>query len=176
MDSGVWAEFEHAGFAEAALKALRQAGYSKLEGYSPYPCAALERYGAASASPIPWFVFIAGLIGAVTAYAILYFTQVVDYPLNVGGRTQHAAISYLPLVFETTVLFGAVAAFLAFLGLSGMPKPLQSVMLCPGAERVLQDRFAVAVSEDDGAFDEARIVEVLRGCGPIRICRFGGQP
>ncbi len=176
MDSGVWAEFEHARFAEDALEALRHAGYRRLEAYSPYPHGPFQPLTDASPSPIPWFVFVAALIGAATAYAILYFSQVVDYPLNIGGRPQHAAISYLPLVFETMVLFGAVTAFLSFLRLGGMPKPLQNVMRCQGAERLLQDRFAVAVSEEDSIFDEARVVEVLRDCGPVRICRFGGQP
>src|SRR5947209_15157580 len=92
-------------------------------------------------------------IGRAAAYLILWSTNAHDYPLAVGGRPLNSLPAHIPIMFETTVLFGASAAFFAILFLSGMPRLHHPIMEVEGYERVMVDRFWITIDARDAAFD-----------------------
>src|SRR6478609_2812292 len=95
-------EFETAEACAHAVTALREKGERLLDVYMPYPAKNVEAAIAWPRSPLPRFVLLGGLAGAGIAYLILWWTQVVDFPLNVGGRPTHAVPAFVPITFETT--------------------------------------------------------------------------
>ena len=58
-----------------------------------------------------------GIVGAIGAYFLQWYSAVVDYPINAGGRPLHSWPSFIPATFELAVLGAALAAFFGFLAL-----------------------------------------------------------
>ena len=72
-------------------------------------------------------VLMGGVTGMLAGYGLEYWSQVIAYPLNIGGRPYHSWVSFIPPAFETTILFGAFAAVFGMLALNGLPQPYHPV-------------------------------------------------
>jgi hypothetical protein len=173
MTAGLLAELTTADAMVDTLRALRERGYTMLDAWSPYPVREAEDAIALPRSPVPLIVFCAALTGAVLGYLIQWWTAAVSYPLDVGGRPAHAAPAFVPITFETTILFGGLAAFLSALALARLPRlhhPLDEV---PGFERASIDRFFVGVDARDPHFSTDLTREHLAALAPLRVVAVG---
>jgi len=110
-----------------------------------------------SISPL---VFAGGLGGAVVAFIIQWYANVIVYPLNIGGRPHNSWPAFIPITFETTILGAALAAAVAFLILNSLPQFHHPLFNSARFERASQDRFFICVEKRDGKYDEA--YELLR--------------
>lgn len=122
MSACLLARFEGPSALVAAAKALHARGNRSMEAFTPYPVPGLGEALALPRSRLPVVVLAMAMIGIAVGYAVLWWTNAVDYPLNVGGRPSHAWPAFVPITFETMVLFGGVTAFLAFFAMSGLPR------------------------------------------------------
>ena len=147
-----WIEVAAPNPAVAVARTLRAAGVERLDAYTPFGVPELE---AALDLPrprlLPTLVLGAGLSGLAVAFVVLWWTAAVDYLLDVGGRPLVSLPTYIPIMFETGILFAAGAAFFACLFLSGLPTLTQPVTVA-GFERTSSDRFWVGVDARDPAF------------------------
>ena len=50
----------------------------------------------------------AGLLGGGAAYLLQWWINVIDYPLDIGGRPYHSALAFVPITFEMTCCCGRV--------------------------------------------------------------------
>lgn len=173
MREGLLAEFESEARCAAAIRLLCREGYRELDAFMPYPCKEIERALPVRRSPVPSIAFVAALAGAGGAYFVQWWTQAWDYPLNVGSRPAHSIPAYVPIVFETLVLFGAFAAFFGMLYLCRLPRLWQPVFEVDGFERASIDRFFVGVASEDPSFDRARLQELFEGRGALRVAWVG---
>ena len=57
---------------------------------------------------VPKLVLAGGIVGRPAGYGLQYWTSVIDYPLNVGGRPFHSWPAFIVPTFETTILFAAL--------------------------------------------------------------------
>ncbi|HVU05924.1 MAG TPA: DUF3341 domain-containing protein [Polyangiaceae bacterium] len=160
-------EFGSVADCERGIVAFRDLGARNLEAYLPFRSPRIEAALAGKRSPLPLWTLLSGIVGALAAYGILYFTQNVDYPLDVGGRPTHAVAAYVPITFETTMLFASVAAFAGALVLCGLPRLHHPIFTVPGFERASVDRFFVTF-EHDGTEHGEPIVAVATECGALR--------
>src|SRR5580692_2887232 len=64
-------------------------------------------------------------------------------------------VAVIPITFETTVLFSALAGFFATLALCGLPRLWHPLAEVPGSERVTIDRFWLGVDSSDPLFASA---------------------
>jgi hypothetical protein len=162
---GLLAEFETAEALQRAATALLIRGYRHVRIYSPYP---LKEVSGLFASPvgrlktfaISPLVFAGGLGGVVAAFFIQWYANVVDYPMNIGGRPLNSWPSFIPITFETTILGAALAGAVGFLILNSLPQFHHPLFNSARFERVTQDRFFICVEKRDSKYDGAS--ELLR--------------
>jgi hypothetical protein len=158
MNESLVAEFESADALVAGAVRLCAMGYSHIEAYSPFPIAELESPIGVRRTRLPWVVLAGGLTGAAGAYAILWWTNAFDYPINVGGRPLQSLPAWIPIIFESMVLAAGSVAFLTALVFSGLPRLHHPIFELEGFERTTLDRFWLVVQT---TFDE-RELKLLR--------------
>jgi hypothetical protein len=173
MRGGLLAEFGTPDAALSAVHALREQGYRRIDLFTPFPLEGAEEALELRRSSIPIIVLVAGIVGCATAYVIQWWCNAVDYRLNVGGFPAHSGPAYIPVTFETTVLFACLAAFFGLFYFCGLPRLWDPLFEVPGFERASIDRFFLALDSDDELFDRERSVEHLGAFGPLRVEPFG---
>jgi hypothetical protein len=171
--AGLLAEFSTPEAMVAAARELVAAGLERMEAYTPYPVPAVESVLCLGRSPVARQAFIAGLTGAVFAYALQYYLMAVDYPVLVGGMPPHSGPAFIPITFETTVLFAGVTSFISVFVLSGLPRLWHPVFDVPAFLSASIDGFWLEIDPSDRRFDEGRCTTVLTRCGATRIIRPG---
>jgi hypothetical protein len=159
------AEFSTPGDVVSAARRVHEAGYRKVDAYSPYPIEELSEALGFHHSPLPKIVLAGGIVGAVAGYGLQYWVSVIDYPLNIGGRPLHSWPSFIPVTFETTILFAALGAVLGMLALNGLPEPYHPVFNVPTFALASRDRFFLCVEATDPRYDHDETWRLLVGLG-----------
>jgi hypothetical protein len=166
---GLMAEFDTATGIVKASRAVYAAGYRKLDAYTPYPMEevldALHLHG----THVPKIVLGGGIFGLLAGFGLQYYTAVVSYPVNIGGRPIAAWPAWVVPSFETTVLFAALAAVLGTLALCGFPQPYHPVFNVPAFVHASRDRFFLCIEARDPKFERDATRELLRGLGPVSV-------
>ena len=167
---GILAEFRDPGAIVAAAHRAYEAGYRKMDAYTPYPIEELaEALGWRTRGRLPRIVLAGGLAGAAAGYGFQYWVSVIAYPMNVGGRPLHSWPSFIPVTFETAVLFAAVSAVLGMLALNGLPRPHHPVFNAPHFALASTDRFFLCIEADDPRFDPVSTRGFLESLKPEEV-------
>ncbi|WP_052343987.1 DUF3341 domain-containing protein [Kallotenue papyrolyticum] len=163
---GLMAEFDRPEDLVEAARRAREAGYTRMDAYTPFPVHGLDEALGLRRTRLPLVVLIGGIVGAISGYALQYWTSVIDYPLNIGGRPYHSWPAFIPVTFETTVLFAAFAAVLGMLALNGLPMPYHPVFNAPRFELASRSHFFLCIEAKDPRFDEQRTRQFLESLQP----------
>jgi hypothetical protein len=163
---GLMAEFLTAQDILTATRRAWQAGYRRMDAYSPYPVEGLAGELGLAHSRIPSVVFIAGVVGAGIGFFMQYWSMAVDYPLNVGGRPHNSWPAFVQIAFEVLVLIASLGAILSMLFLCRLPQPHHPVFNVPRFDRASQDRFFLCIESADPQFDLSRTAEFLASLKP----------
>jgi hypothetical protein len=150
---GLLAEFDSADALLAAAQRVREAGFTKTDAFSPFPIHGLAEAIGFREHLVPKFVLAGGIAGALTGYGLEYWSSVIEYPMNIGGRPFHAWVSFIPPAFETTILFAAFTAAIAMIALNGLPQPYHPVFNAPRFSLASQDKFFLVIEAADPRFD-----------------------
>lgn len=166
---GVMAEFREPEQLLAAARAAYSAGYRKMDAYSPYAVEGVAEAIGFHKTRVPLVVLLGGLVGALVAYGMQWYSAVIDDPLNVGGRPLHSWPAFVPITFELTVLFAAVAGVLGMLAMNGLPKPYHPVFNAPGFKLASQTRFFLCIEAEDHVFQPEEVRQFLLSLGPEKV-------
>ncbi|HSB14015.1 MAG TPA: DUF3341 domain-containing protein [Bryobacteraceae bacterium] len=150
---GVIAQFESPGDLLAAAQRAYAEGYRKMDAYTPMPIHGLAEAIGFRRNYLPLLVLIGGLFGCGAAYLMLWSIETIIYPLNVGGKPFNSWPAFIPITFETTVLFAALAAVFGMLALNGLPMPYHPVFNVPSFALASNDRFFLCIEAKDPKFD-----------------------
>jgi hypothetical protein len=164
---GIMAEFHAPADVVAAARAVREAGYRKVDAYSPYPIEELAEALHFHHSRLPLLVLLGGIAGLIGGYALQYWASVIEYPMNIGGRPFHSWPAFIVPSFETTILFAALTAVLGMLALNGLPEPYHPVFNVPSFALATRDRFFLAIEAADPKFDETETRRFLEGLSGV---------
>ena len=142
---GIMAEFDSVHTLLDAANRTREAGYQKIDAYSPFPIEGLAEAIGFHHDEVPLVVLIGGIIGGLTGYLMQYWISVVNYPVNVGGKPYHSWPSFIIVTFEMTILFAGISAVFGMLALNGLPMPYHPVFNSPRFAFASKDRFFLIV-------------------------------
>jgi hypothetical protein len=80
----------------------------------------------------------------------------------------HSWPSFIPITFELTVLFAAVAAVFGMLLMNGLPKPYHPVFNVPAFKLASQTRFFLCLQASDPQFGD-KTKHFLTSLNPIAV-------
>jgi hypothetical protein len=166
---GMMAEFDTPTALIEAARRTYQAGYRKIDAYSPFPIEGLAEEIGFHHDEVPLVVLIGGIIGGVSGYFLEWWCSVIGYPINVGGRPYHSWPAFIPITFEMTVLFGGIFALFGMLALNGLPMPYHPVFNVPRFSSASKDRFFLIVFSSDQKYNPAATRNFLEGLRPRSI-------
>lgn len=149
-----------------AIHALRPAYGERLEAYTPYPVHGIEKALGLPKSHVGKIVLALGLSGLVIALGFQSWVFTTDYQIQFGGKPYFSWASFVPIVFEVTVLLscivGAVFGMLALV--NKLPHYSHPILASRSMPKITRDRFALAVSVST-AEEAAAALDALRGAG-----------
>jgi hypothetical protein len=167
---GVMAEFATADELVAAAHAVREAGYKKVDAYTPYPMESVIEALELPRSKMPLIVLAGGIIGGFTGFFLQYTTQVFIYPWNIGGRPYNSWPAFIVPTFECTILFAALSAVVGMILVNGLPQPYHPVFNVPNfAARASTDRFFLVIEATDPRFDRDQARRFFSGLNPSEV-------
>src|SRR5947207_13556137 len=159
---GVMAQFENPRDLVGAARGRYGAGYRRINGYSPFPSEELSEAIGFRRTLLPLIVLVGGIIGALAGFFMQYWMEVIDYPINVGGKPFNSWPAFIPITFECTVLAAAFAAVLGMLALNKLPQPYHPVFNAPNFALATRDSFFLVIESEDPKFDHDDAVRFLR--------------
>jgi hypothetical protein len=114
---------------------------------------------------LPWLVMGAGVTGAATGLGLQWWANAVNYQFVISGKPLWSIPANIPVTFELTVLFSAVAAFLCMFVLNGLPCFHHPVFSSRRFRRATVDRFFISIDAADPRFDREKTAEFMRSLG-----------
>jgi hypothetical protein len=166
---GLLAEFDEPNALVRAVRLTREAGYRRLDAFTPYPIEELSEAMDLHHNRLPLIVLLGGITGGVGGYLLQYWTSVIDYPLNVGGKPLHSWPAFIPATFECTVLGAALAVVLGMLVLNGLPMPYHPLFNVPRFALSSRDRFFLCIEATDPMFDREETRRFLERLVPRQV-------
>ena len=166
---GMMAEFDTPAALVEAAKRTYQAGYKKIDTYTPFPIEGLVEEIDFHRDEVPLVVLIGGIVGGLTGYLMQYWMSAVAYPLNIGGKPYHSWPAFIVITFEMTILFAGISAVFGMLALNGLPMPYHPVFNVPRFTRASRDRFFLVVFSSDFNYDPAATRQFLESLDPRSV-------
>lgn len=148
-----------------AAKKVRESGFTKFDAITPYPVHGMEEACGIKRSPIPYVTFVAGITGLLAALGLVYYTSVIDWPVNIGGKPMFSLPAFIPIMFELTVLFAALASVVAMFVLCKMPK-IDPPVIDPD---LTSHKFAIFIPENDTGYNQERVEKLLKDLGASEV-------
>src|SRR5438876_4393760 len=166
---GVMAEFDNPTDLVAAAQRTYESGYRRINGYSPYPIEELSEAIGFTRTSLPLIVLLGGVLGGLGGFFMQYWMEVINYPLNVGGKPFNSWLAFIPITFECTVLCAAFAAVLGMLALNKLPQPYHPVFNAPNFALATRDRFFLVIEASDRKYNHDEVFGLLKSLEPLDV-------
>src|SRR3984893_13341186 len=159
---GVMAQFDNPSALVAAARETYAAGYRRINGYSPFPIEELSEAIGFRRTILPVIVLLGGILGGLGGFFMQYWMEVIDYPLNVGGKPFNSWPAFIPITFESTVLLAAFSAVFGMLALNKLPQPYHPVFNAPNFALATRDSFFQEIEASDRKFEHDQVMSFMR--------------
>jgi hypothetical protein len=163
---GLMAEFDKPSDILEAARRTYEEGYRRIDAYSPFPVPGLSEEIGFHHDRMPLVVLGGGLIGLATGFMLQWYTAVIDYPLNIGGRPLLSLPAFVPITYEMTILIAGLSAAFGMLILNGLPLPYHPVFNVPRFALASKDRFFLCIEAKDPKFDSVKTAQFLQDLHP----------
>lgn len=133
--------------------------YRKFDVHTPYPVHGMDDAMGLGESPIGWATLFIGTTCMLLMCFFIGWTVLADYPNVWAGKPAFNLPAYIPILFETTILTGAVSTVLIlFFVVSGFPRNNHPLHDTPYMQRTSDDKFGLCIEAEDANFnlEEAR--------------------
>ncbi|HEX2920443.1 MAG TPA: DUF3341 domain-containing protein [Bacteroidales bacterium] len=150
---------------EKFISAIRQLNEKKVlihDVFSPYPIHEVFHL-LKRKSRLPLAAYLFGLLGVVLTLAFLYYTSVISWPINYGGKPFNSFPSFIVVTIVVTIFTVTILS----LGLFSIRSKL-----VPGRDntvfdlRATDDKFIIVVEKDEGLINP---VEIMQSNGAVEV-------
>lgn len=166
---GLIAEFDTPEQLMAAAASARDAGYKKLDAFSPFPVEGLSNALGFKDKFIPILMLCGAGVGLCLGFFMQVFGLGWSYPLNIGGRPIWSWPNFIPITFEATVLTAAWTGGIMMFALNGLPQPYHPIFNTPNFDRASTDKFFLLIEARDAKFDQVETMRFMQGLGTERV-------
>lgn len=166
----VLAKFASSDALLEATRKIREAGHKDLDTHTPYPVHGLEKALGLGRPLIPTIVLGGAIAGAFIAYSMIYFMNVMDWPMNIGNRPPNGPAANIPITFELAVLLGGTSSFFGFFTLARLPRPYHPVFQSEAFRAASIDGFFLSIKVPEGdSPDKAAALAQAEGAIHVEI-------
>ena len=128
-----------------AARAARERGLVIADALTPFPVEELDEFLPADGRGVRAIMLGCGVAMAACAYGLEWWSAVIAYPFNSGGRPLHSWPVFLLFPFEFGVLAAAIAGLVVFFLRTGLPRFHDPIFETDLVEQSNVDAFILAV-------------------------------
>ena len=147
--------------------------YRHVDAYAPYSVEGLADALGFHHNRVPLLALLGGIVGGSGIYALQWYSAVLDYPINSGGRPLDSWPVFIIPTFELAVLGAALAAFVGMLVLNGLPRLNHPIFNAPQFDLASRNRFFLCVRASDPAFELDGTRSFLQSLDPVQVMAVG---
>ena len=162
---GVMAEFDTPEELVHAVEKAREAGYRRMDAYTPFPVEGLSQAMGLKRNMVPLITLLGGLGG----FGFQYWVSAISYPQDIGGRPFNSWPAFIPVTFEMTILGASLCAVFGMLALNRMPQPHHPVFNVGRFVHASSDRFYLCIEARDPKFHLVETARFLQGTHPHHV-------
>lgn len=144
--------------------------YTNYDVNTPYPVHGMDDAMKLTPSKIGYFTISVGLTCMSLMLYFIYWTNNVDYPQIIGGKPFFAFPTYVPIMFEITILTGAVLSVLMMISLLfKFPNNAHPLHDSGYMKKVASDKYGIYVEAKDKNFEYAKVEALFKELGASSI-------
>lgn len=164
--TGVLGVFAHLDTTTDAIRRLKALGL-QLTVYSPTPRHEIEEALETPDSPVRVFTLTGAFTGTAAGAALAIWTS-LDWPLIVGGKEIVALPAFSVIMFEVTILLGALSTVAGLFMAARLPHvgPPEAPLYHPS---FTADRFGVFAHAPREQYDEVRQIMSESGSEEVLV-------
>jgi hypothetical protein len=167
---GIIGVFETPQAIKDAARHLRSLGFRTMDAYTPYPVEELnELLRPERRFVLPLVMFAAAVIGGAWGYFIQAWDEVLNYPINVGGRPHNSWPAFIVGAFEFMLLVTIAAGLFALLVSCRLPRLYHPIFNADAFGRASVDRFVLCVEARDPSFEPEHLRRIFERFGAERV-------
>lgn len=158
--------FEEEGKFISSIKSLQEKKFIIYDVFTPYPIHEVFHL-LRRKSRLPTAAYFFGLFAIIAVLAFLYYTSVLDWPINYGGKPFNSFPSFIVVTIVLTIFTVTIASLAAFSARS---------KLFPGREntifdyRATDDKFVIVVNTDAlNNSESGRLVTLMQEEGAVEV-------
>jgi hypothetical protein len=169
MSKTLYAVYDDESQLFTAIPSLRNSGLKVTNLQSPFPVHGIDEVLGIPRTRMGVVSFLLGGTGFSLGVLMIWYMMIHDWPINIGGKPNGALYlnlpSFIPVLFECTVLGAAHGMFIVFLLRSkiipGVTAPIPHL-------RVTDDKFVLHVEvKDESRVSEAK--DTIRSTGASEV-------
>lgn len=167
---GLLAEFDTPSQLVRAAEGAYQAGYRRMDCYTPYPVEEAAEAIGFHKNTVSLVTLIGGLLGLAAMFGMETWISVWAYPLNIAGRPYYSWPAFVVPAYEWTILYAGLSAAFGMLALNGLPQLYHPLFNAPNFRNgATSDKFFLCLESTDPRFDLTETRGFLDGFTPVSI-------
>jgi Alternative complex III, ActD subunit len=168
MSAVLIAEFTDADAVMDAARESRKAGDRVLDSFSPFPIEGMAEFLDTTSTRLRLVMALGGLAVAAVMFAAEYYSSLINYPINSGGRPFNSWPVFMMPPFAVGILGAAIFGFIALCWETGLPRLHHPLFEIEHFEQSSQGHFLLAIEPKD-ASETASARERLRKASAVAV-------
>ncbi len=152
-----------------SVETLKDKGVKIFDCFTPFPVHHLDKALGYNRSNLTIGAFLCGFLGALSGFTLAYAMNVADWPMIIGGKPNDITMftSFIPVIFELTILFTAFGMVFMFFARSRMFHGIKEDIL---DVKQTDDRMVLAIDNSvEQTISSTEIMTTLKEAGAIDV-------